>query len=78
MSAFDKTGVLFSNIILQQALRRIAEESASANIKKKKKKTYKEREVCIHPASSYLICRLAEYPRGTIPHRWLSSAWLSL
>lgn len=37
MSAFDKTGVLFSNIILQQALRRIAEESASANIKKKKK-----------------------------------------
>lgn len=77
MSAFDKTGVLFGNIILQQALRRIAEESASANIKKKKK-TYKEREVCIHPASSYLICRLAEYPRGTIPHRWLSSAWLSL
>ena len=38
MSAFDKTGVLFGNIILQQALRRIAEESASANIKKKKKK----------------------------------------
>lgn len=37
MSAFDKTGVLFGNIILQQALRRIAEESASANIKKKKK-----------------------------------------
>ena len=41
MSAFDKTGVLFSNIILQQALRRIAEESASANIKKKKKKKKK-------------------------------------
>ena len=38
MSAFDKTGVLFSNIILQQALRRTAEESASANIKIKKKK----------------------------------------
>ena len=37
MSAFDKTGVLFSNIILQQALRRTAEESASANIKIKKK-----------------------------------------
>ena len=76
MSAFDKPRVLFSNIILQQALRRTAEESASTNTKKKE--NYKEGEVCIHPASSYLICHLAEYPRGTIPHRWLSSAWLSL
>lgn len=84
----DETDILFRNIILQQPLKRTAKESnmhASANIKIKKYKAGKQTEklqlsslLNHNCASSYLICHLAECPRGTIPHRWLSSEWPSL